>query len=59
MCYNLRYDPDLNVGWIDLRDFNEWCALPESAEMLMMFNPDEVLAANGEGNCKLPRERGS
>ena len=44
-CYNLRYDSDGNVGWIDLRDFNEWCALPGSAEMLVMFNTDEVLAA--------------
>ena len=44
-CYNIRYDSDGNIGWIDLKDINSLSTITDSKEMLMMFNTDEVLKA--------------
>lgn len=44
-CYNIKYDSDGKVGWIDLNDLSEWSDVPNDVEMVIMFNSEEVLSA--------------
>lgn len=45
-CYNIKWDSDGSEGWVDVgEDFSDLEVLDIDAEMMVLFNSDEVLTA--------------
>ena len=45
-CFNLKWDSDGGVNWVDLdKDFTSWKIVNNEEEMLVLFNSSEVEAA--------------
>ncbi len=45
-CYNFRWDSDGSISWADLgKDFETWEAVNDAAEMMVLFNSEEVMCA--------------
>ncbi|MEL6943456.1 MAG: transposase family protein, partial [Bacteroidota bacterium] len=45
-CFNIRQDKDNSVSWFDMKkDFSEIDVVPDSVELVLLFNSEEVLSA--------------
>lgn len=45
-CYNFKWDSDGSISWTDLeKDFSNWKIVDDDAELLVLFNSEEVLRA--------------
>ena len=57
-CYNIQRDSDNSVQWYDIKkDFEDFDVVPDEAEMLVLFNTQDVMAAK-DSEIKNWRENG-